>query len=107
MGGGLGVTSYKGSVCKLDGNQHVPELWYDNSKRNLNLNWWDNDWNANYRFLAVRNYFFILTISSEEFFLFVSSNHQASYQPLLVQDLSVYIYLCPKILFPRRALAIT
>ncbi|MDP2364065.1 MAG: hypothetical protein Q8M94_09880 [Ignavibacteria bacterium] len=28
--------------------------WND-VKRNLNLNWFDNDWNENYRFAAVRN----------------------------------------------------
>jgi hypothetical protein len=41
-----------GSVAKVNGNRNVPNLNKDGSKRNLNLNWWDNDWNGNYRFLA-------------------------------------------------------
>lgn len=36
-----------------NGNRNVPYLYF-NDKRKLNLNWYDNDWNANYRFLAVR-----------------------------------------------------
>lgn len=37
-----------------DGNQHVPVLNDWNGKRKLDLNWFDNDWNDNYRFAAVR-----------------------------------------------------
>ena len=37
-----------------NGNRNVPYLNNWNDKRNLNLNWYDNDWNDNYRFLAVR-----------------------------------------------------
>ncbi|MEK7645319.1 MAG: hypothetical protein AAB391_03315 [Patescibacteria group bacterium] len=44
----------QGSVAKVNGNRNVPYLNKDGSKRNLNLKWFDNDWNANYRFLAVR-----------------------------------------------------
>ncbi len=44
----------QGSVAKILGNRNVPELNKDGSKRNLNLNWWNNDWNPVYRFLAVR-----------------------------------------------------
>ena len=32
----------------------VPELWNDSNGRNLNLNYFDNRWNDNYRFAAVR-----------------------------------------------------
>jgi len=35
----------------------VPYLNVNDDKRKLNLNWLDNDWNANYRFLAVRKCF--------------------------------------------------
>ena len=42
------------SVAKVNGNRNALYLNRNGSKRNLNLNWWDNDWNANYRFLAVR-----------------------------------------------------
>src|SRR3989344_2965298 len=45
-----------GSVGKVYGSSGVPYLSRNDSKRGLNLNWWDNDWNANYRFLCVRNY---------------------------------------------------
>ena len=37
-----------------NGNCNVPYLNRNGSERNLNLNWNDNDWNENCRFLAVR-----------------------------------------------------
>jgi hypothetical protein len=40
------------------GNRNVPELNWNDSKRKLNLNWFDNDWNGNYRFAGVRNFLF-------------------------------------------------
>ena len=43
------------SSCILNGNRHVPYLNRNGSKRNVNLNRWDGDWNGNYRFLGVRN----------------------------------------------------
>src|ERR1700742_2101312 len=45
----------QGSVAKVSGNRNVPALWKNGTKRNLNLNWFDNRWNDNYRFLAVRH----------------------------------------------------
>lgn len=41
-----------------NGNRNVPYLnnWNDKRKRKLNLNWYDNEWNRNYRFAAVRNF---------------------------------------------------
>jgi hypothetical protein len=45
---------FDGSVwTNPNGNRNVGYLWEDANKRNLNLNWLGNDWNANYRFLAV------------------------------------------------------
>ena len=38
----------------MNGNRNVAYLWNDGNGRNLNLNWIDNDWNDDYRFLAVR-----------------------------------------------------
>lgn len=38
-----------------NGNRNVPYLDNWNDKRKLNLNWFDNRWNANCRFLAVRS----------------------------------------------------
>jgi hypothetical protein len=43
-----------GSVAEVSGKQHVPYLYKDGSKRNLNLTWYDLDWGARYRFLRVR-----------------------------------------------------
>ncbi|MDO8467244.1 MAG: hypothetical protein Q7S83_03855 [bacterium] len=44
-----------GSVWQhWNGNRNVAYLWSNADKRNLNLNWFENDWNDNYRFLAVR-----------------------------------------------------
>jgi hypothetical protein len=37
-----------------NGNRNVGYLWEDDDNRKLNLNWFDNRWNANYRFLAFR-----------------------------------------------------
>lgn len=48
------MARYTLSSCKLDGNRYVSYLNRNDAKRNLNLNNWDDDWNANYRFLAVR-----------------------------------------------------
>ena len=45
------------SVTKVDGNRNVPYLYRNDAKLNLNLNWLDEDWNANYRFLAVRYFY--------------------------------------------------
>jgi hypothetical protein len=39
-------------------NRNVPVLNFDDNKRKLNLNWFDNDWNDNYRFLGVRKCFY-------------------------------------------------
>jgi hypothetical protein len=61
MGGATDGILYKGSVCRIDDNRNVPELWFNDDWRKLDLNWWNNDWNENYRFLSVRNYIFILT----------------------------------------------
>lgn len=55
MGGGMDGAFARGSVAKVNGNRNVPYLNRNDAKRNLNLNWWDNDWNGNYRFLAVRH----------------------------------------------------
>ena len=38
----------------LDGNSYVPNLNWNGDKRNLNRNRFGNEWNENYRFLAVR-----------------------------------------------------
>ena len=45
-----------------NGNRHVPYLNDWNGKRNLNLNWRENDWSSNYRFLAFRNSFTSLIV---------------------------------------------
>lgn len=52
---GLLHTKDGSSRVNPNGNRTVPYLNDWNGKRNLNLNDWDDDWNANYRFLAVRN----------------------------------------------------
>lgn len=43
-----------GSVGKVSGRRYVPFLSRNDSKRNLSLGWWVDDWDAGYRFLAVR-----------------------------------------------------
>lgn len=51
-GGGTGDSPH--NSAKVHGNRNVPYLNRNSSKRNLNLNWYDNKWNENCRFL-VRN----------------------------------------------------
>lgn len=55
MGGGTDGAFHEGSVAEVNDNRNVPYLNRNDSKRNLNLNWFDSDWNGNYRFLAVRH----------------------------------------------------
>jgi hypothetical protein len=43
-------------VAKINGNRNVAYLNRNDSKRKLNLNWFDNDWNDICRFPAVRYY---------------------------------------------------
>lgn len=43
-----------GSVALVRGNRHVPYLYEDGSKRDLDLNWFDGDWYSYCRFLRVR-----------------------------------------------------
>jgi len=43
-----------GSVGRVDGCRDVPCLSGSGSERDLNLDWWDDDWRAYYRFLGVR-----------------------------------------------------
>ena len=38
-----------------DGNVHFPYLWSNDHKRKFNLNWNDNNFNANEWILALRN----------------------------------------------------
>lgn len=47
-------------VFMNDGNRYVSELNYDDNDRNLNLYNWNDDWNDNWRFAVVRNFFFSL-----------------------------------------------
>lgn len=44
-----------GSVGKVDGDRCVPCLSRYGSRRYLGLNWWDDGWYDDCRFLAVRN----------------------------------------------------
>ena len=89
-----------------DGNRHVPYLnrWNDD-RRNLNLNYLENDWNGNYRFLAVRNFYhFSLDnfISGEFCLLFVFSNHQAFCRFLKNFEKYEYIVYLEVLWFPKQ-----
>lgn len=57
-------------MCNVDANRHVLELWSDDDKRNVNLNYWDDDWNRNYRFLRVRNSLIFLLTQNVRSFLY-------------------------------------
>lgn len=43
-----------GSVARVRGRRRVPYLYRDRARRDLNLRWWDGDWDDVCRFLAVR-----------------------------------------------------
>ena len=44
-----------GSVAKIDGHHRVPYLSRHGTGRALDLHWWNNIWDGDRRFLAVRN----------------------------------------------------
>ena len=82
----------------LNGNRNVPYLndWND---RKLNLNWWNDEWNDNYRFLAVRNFLFWLIILGGLVYQLASpsSEHLANFRkeignvcvPLVIECLNI------------------
>ena len=51
------------SWVNRNGNRNVAYLWNDNGNRKLNLNWYENMWNDNYRFLAVCKHLCFLRLS--------------------------------------------
>ena len=52
---------YTGSVWQnWNDNRNVPYLYSNDSRRNLNLNWFENDWNSNDRLLRPRNSLLLL-----------------------------------------------
>lgn len=38
----------------FEGKQNCCNVWFNGSKRKVNLNWFENDWNDNYWFAFVR-----------------------------------------------------
>lgn len=48
-------TAWGTDVQQVNDNRNVAELNGNESNRNLNLNRWDEDWDQDYRFAAVRN----------------------------------------------------
>lgn len=96
---------HKGSVCKMNGNRHVIELWNDNGKRNVNLNNWDDNWNPSYRFLRVRTLrIFLPTLFGGKFFVLPAfSILQAFFLLLQVLQRYEYISLCLGLLFQTQA----
>jgi hypothetical protein len=55
-----------GSVGKVHGDRNVLYLHRLDSKRDLKLGWFDDDWNGRYRFLAVRNLELNTSLSLEQ-----------------------------------------
>jgi hypothetical protein len=51
----------------LNGNRNVVCLNRDDAKRNADLNWFENDWNDNWRFAAVRNSLYFPVIAGGVF----------------------------------------
>lgn len=92
MGGGADGASHKGSVAKVNGNRNVPYLNEDDSKRNLNLNWWNDDWNPDYRFLAVRHFHVSPALIGGSFVLQLltpSAKHSAYFREIF-REISIF-----------------
>ena len=105
MGSDLDGTLYNnnGSVWQnANGNRNVACLNRDASKRNLNLNWVENDWNEICRFAAVRNSLLTPTVILwEHCFAVVSATRQASYRSRLTVQKDECIAYCPRPLTPN------
>jgi len=74
-----------------NGNHNVPYLDNWSDKRKLNLNWLDNDWNENCRFLAFRK--FLYSSASSGSFFFVSLIHPPSILPISSRSAETAMYL--------------
>lgn len=66
MDGGTGGVGH----ISFEGNRQVPNVWWNRSKRKTNLNWFDNDWNANYWFAFVREFLYSSVTTTWRKFLF-------------------------------------
>jgi hypothetical protein len=80
-----------------DGNRNVVYLNWNDSKRNLNLNWLGYDWPAIYRFLAVGKCFYSPCIFREFIFVPDVANHPAYGQSQLNILIGKYIFCCPRL----------
>ena len=71
-----------GSIWSHGDNRNVPYLNLNGNERELNLNWWSNNWNGNYQFLAVRSSLWKQPFAfiAEGCFVIVYASHQASFQ---------------------------
>lgn len=58
MGSGIESICAKSRWQNSNGNWYSPYANDWNGKRNLNLNWRENDWNGSYRFLARKIFIF-------------------------------------------------
>jgi hypothetical protein len=74
MGGDLEDILHDSSVWRnLNGNRNVVCLNRNDAKRNANLNNFDNDWNDNWRFAAVRNSLYFPLAFDKRVFIFERS----------------------------------
>lgn len=85
-----------------NGNRNVPYLDWDSVERKLNLNWLENDWNAEYRFVAVCNIFCFPSCLGG-FILWISSSRPTSCRFHLVSQRGEYIFYCLGLLFPKQS----
>jgi hypothetical protein len=91
------VSRHVGSVWQdRNGNRNVPYLNRNGSKRNLNLNWFDDKWNADYRFAAIPTTLSVLSLKPASLvggrmFVAAYSNHRASgqFHPILGKALDI------------------
>lgn len=75
-----------------DDNRNVAYLNRNGSERNLNLNWYDNEWNDNCRFLAVRNSFRFSEQLFARFYLITCFIQPPNILPISLKGSDMLIY---------------
>jgi len=92
-----------GSVCwGSHDSRNCAYLNRNGSKRKLNLNWIDNDWNDSCRFAVVRKSLHFTPLFRRGFLLrFAGASHQACDRLQKVFLKAAYIFSRPRLLFPK------
>lgn len=101
-GGGMGDILRISVWRNPNGKRNIPYLNWNGNERYLNLNWFENDWNENYRFVALRKSFLFSPPNFGGFILEILATHLTSYRPRLFSQISGYIVCYQEILSPTQ-----